>query len=125
MRINMSNVIDRSEFLTSFSITLQYSLNLVGGRYTNHKETKTARGVVTQASGVNVSVADNGKIISGAIRIHTSERLTVGFGIKDNDIVEYNNRQYLVKSLGDYSSYGQGFFDAYCELINNEGCNDE
>ena len=52
MRINMSNVIDRSEFLTSFSLTRQYSLHLGGGRYTNHKETKTARGVVTQASGV-------------------------------------------------------------------------
>lgn len=122
MRLDVSEVLTSPEFLDTFMLTRQTNLHVGGGRFTNHKETQPARGVITQVDGLNVQVTENGKIIHGSIRIHTSERLTVGFSIRDNDIVIYSGRKYIVKSISDYSRYGLGFVEAYCELIKNEEC---
>lgn len=63
-----------------------------------------------------------GQVISGAILIVTTERLTQGQTGRDADIVTYQNRDYRVTFVDPYTAYGAGFVGLivnYCRLMGN------
>lgn len=68
-----------------------------------------------------------GQNISGAILIVTQFRLTQGQPGTDSaprldaDIVTYNGRDYRVTFVDPYTSYGAGFVQAHCELVDFNG----
>jgi hypothetical protein len=57
-----------------------------------------------------------GQSVSGFILVVTTTRLTSGGTGVLGDIVTYQNREYLVKSVDPYTAYGAGFVQAHCEL---------
>ncbi len=62
-----------------------------------------------------------GQVISGAILIVTTERLTQGQTGRDADIVTYQGRDYRVTFVDPYTAYGAGFVQAHCELLPFDG----
>ena len=63
----------------------------------------------------------SGQVISGAILIVTTERLTQGQTGRDADIVTYQGRDYRVTFVDPYTAYGAGFVQAHCELLPFDG----
>ncbi|EHV57956.1 hypothetical protein ECDEC6B_2531 [Escherichia coli DEC6B] len=62
-----------------------------------------------------------GQSIGGAILVVTQFRLTQGKPGLDADVVTYNGRHYRVTFVDPYTSYGAGFVQAHCELMEFNG----
>ncbi|EAZ4271193.1 head-tail adaptor [Salmonella enterica] len=84
-------------------------------------------GVVTVDRSLEARRMEAGQNISGAILIVTQFRLTQGQPGTDStprldaDIVTYNGRDYRVTFVDPYTSYGTGFVQAHCELVDFNG----
>lgn len=84
-------------------------------------------GVVTVDRSLQAQRMAAGQNINGAILIVTTFRLTQGQDAGedsprlDADIVTYNGRDYRVTFVDPYVSYGAGFVQAHCELVDYSG----
>ncbi|MBC8950249.1 head-tail adaptor [Xenorhabdus sp. TS4] len=78
-------------------------------------------GVVTVDRSVEAQIRMSGQTVTGNILIITTERLIAGETGHAGDIVTYQNREYLVKSVDPYTAYGAGFVQAHCELLPFDG----
>ena len=74
-------------------------------------------GVVTVDRSLQAQRMAAGQNIGGAILIVTTFRLTQGQPGLDADTVTYNGREYRVTFVDPYVSYGAGFVQAHCELL--------
>ncbi|PQQ24789.1 head-tail adaptor [Photorhabdus hindustanensis] len=105
--------------------TLKYTRRKVivddDGFATSEKTTKGFAGVVTVDSSLEAQMRIAGQVVSGNILIITTERLISGETDKTGDVVTYQNRDYLVKSVDPYTAYGAGFVQAHCELLPFDG----
>lgn len=94
---------------------------------TNTPQSLPFAGVVTVDRSLEARRMAAGQSIGGAILIVTQFRLTQGqTGNEtsprlDADTVIYNGRQYRVTFVDPYTSYGAGFVQAHCELMNFDG----
>jgi signal peptidase I len=77
--------------------------------------------VVTVDRSVEAQLRMSGQTVTGTILVITTERLIAGETGRIGDIVTYQNREYLVKSVDDYTAYGAGFVQAHCELLPFDG----
>ncbi|EHW95409.1 hypothetical protein AC84_0310 [Escherichia coli 1-392-07_S4_C1] len=82
---------------------------------------KQFAGVVTVDRSLENRRMQAGQVISGAILIVTTERLTQGQTGRDADIVTYQGRDYRVTFVDPYTAYGAGFVQAHCELLPFDG----
>lgn len=86
-------------------------------------------GVVTVDRALEAKRMTAGQNINGAILIVTQFRLTQGQVANgtdpdlDADVVTYNGRKYRVTFVDPYVSYGAGFVQAHCELVDFDGGN--
>lgn len=78
-------------------------------------------GVVTVDRSLEAKRMAAGQVIGGAILIVTTFRLTQGKPGQDADVVLYNGRNYRVTFVDPYTSYGPGFVQAHCELMEFNG----
>lgn len=84
-------------------------------------------GVVTVDRALEAKRMAAGQNINGAILIVTQFRLTQGQVANgtdpelDADVVTYNGRNYRVTFVDPYISYGAGFVQAHCELVDFDG----
>lgn len=84
-------------------------------------------GVVTVDRSLEARRMAAGQNIGGAILIVTQFRLTQGQPATDTsaaldaDTVIYNGREYRVTFVDPYTSYGAGFVQAHCELVDFDG----
>ncbi|HGM9926538.1 MULTISPECIES: head-tail adaptor [Providencia] len=85
------------------------------------EETKPFAGVVTVDSSLEAQIRMAGQVVSGRILIVTITHLIAGETGKTGDIVKYQGRNYLVKSVDPYTAYGRGFVQAHCELLPFDG----
>lgn len=94
---------------------------------TNTSQDIPFSGVVTVDRSLEARRMAAGQNINGAILIVTQFRLTQGQepdadGTRlDADIVTYNGREYRVTFVDPYTSYGAGFVQAHCELVDFDG----
>lgn len=91
------------------------------GIATDTEQKKTFSGVVTVDSALESKRMQSGQVISGAILVITTERLTNGHSGRDADIVTYQGRDYRVTFVDPYTAYGAGFVQAHCELLPLDG----
>lgn len=78
-------------------------------------------GVVTVDSSIEAQIRTSGQLVSGRILVVTTTRLIAGENHYIGDIVTYQGRKYLVKSVDPYTAYGAGFVQAHCELMPFDG----
>ncbi|CAI2023657.1 head-tail adaptor [Serratia marcescens] len=78
-------------------------------------------GVVTVDRSLEARRMIAGQVVTGAILIVTTDRLTAGQTARDADIVTYQNRDYRVTFVDPYTAYGAGFVQAHCELLPFDG----
>ncbi|QHM71280.1 head-tail adaptor [Mixta intestinalis] len=78
-------------------------------------------GVVTVDRSLENRRMQTGQVISGAILVITTERLSSGKAEYDADIVTYQGRDYRVTFVDPYTAYGAGFVQAHCELLPFDG----
>ncbi|HGJ5866440.1 head-tail adaptor, partial [Arsenophonus nasoniae] len=78
-------------------------------------------GVVTVDSSIEAQIRTSGQLVSGRILVVTTTRLIAGETHHIGDIVTYQGRKYLVKSVDPYTAYGAGFVQAHCELMPLDG----
>ena len=94
---------------------------------TNTSQAIPFSGVVTVDRSLEARRMAAGQNISGAILVVTQFRLTQGQPAGadtprlDADIVTYNGRNYRVTFVDPYTSYGAGFVQAHCELVEFDG----
>ncbi|MGK0705312.1 head-tail adaptor [Yokenella regensburgei] len=78
-------------------------------------------GVVTVDRSLEARRMAAGQTINGAILIVTHFRLTQGQPGYDADVVTYQGRDYRVTYIDPYTTYGAGFVQAHCELMDFNG----
>lgn len=119
---DMSDILTDPDFLT-FDIPGTRQIQTIGnnGRATNAAQAFTFDGVVTSDKGDVLERSAIGERIDGAILIVTDYILLDGRTGISADLVTVKGRQYTVKQVNDYSEYGQGFVQAYCEPIPLDG----
>lgn len=83
--------------------------------------TKPFAGVVTVDRSVEAQMRMSGQVVNGCILVVTITPLTAGDKEHLGDVVKYQGRDYLVKSVDPYTAYGRGFVRAHCELIPFDG----
>lgn len=94
---------------------------------TNTVQDISFSGVVTVDRALEAKRMAAGQNINGAILIVTQFRLTQGQVANgtdpelDADVVTYNGRNYRVTFVDPYISYGAGFVQAHCELVDFDG----
>ena len=94
---------------------------------TNTSQDIPFAGVVTVDRSLEAKRMAAGQNINGAILIVTPFRLPQGQAPDadstrlDADIVPYNRRDYRVTFVDPYTSYGAGFVQAHCELVDFDG----
>ncbi|CAK8737755.1 hypothetical protein SODG_007525 [Sodalis praecaptivus] len=91
------------------------------GITTSAEEHSGFSGVVTVDRSLENRRMQAGQVISGAILVVTTERLSSGETGRDADIVTYQNRDYRVTFVDPYTAYGAGFVQAHCELLPFDG----
>lgn len=97
------------------------------GFATNTDQNFPFNGVVTVDRSLEAKRMAAGQNISGAILVVTQFRLTQGQSSSagapalDADVVTYNGCQYRVTFVDPYTSYGAGFVQAHCELVDFNG----
>lgn len=87
----------------------------------NEPTKKIFTGVVTVDRSLEARRMQAGQVVTGAILIVTTERLTQGQTGLDADIVTYQNRDYRVTFVDPYTAFGAGFVQAHCELLPFDG----
>ncbi|HFI6420550.1 head-tail adaptor [Citrobacter portucalensis] len=91
------------------------------GFATNVSQDIPFNGVVTVDRSLEAKRMAAGQSIGGAILVVTQFRLTQGKSGLDADVVLYNGRHYRVTFVDPYTSYGAGFVQAHCELMEFNG----
>lgn len=91
------------------------------GFATNVSQDIPFNGVVTVDRSLEAKRMAAGQSIGGAILVVTRFRLTQGRSGLDADVVLYNGRHYRVTFVDPYTSYGAGFVQAHCELVEFNG----
>lgn len=91
------------------------------GFATNVSQDIPFNGVVTVDRSLEAKRMAAGQFIGGAILVVTQFRLTQGKSGLDADVVLYNGRHYRVTFVDPYTSYGAGFVQAHCELMEFNG----
>ena len=110
--LDVSDILDDPDFAGAF--TLYPATQAVGanGRAVNTQGNPiVCAGVVTQGTGDVLGRTPEGDIIHGSITIHTRRHLSIG------DVIGYGGRRHTVSLVNDWSTYGQGYFMAACELL--------
>lgn len=74
-------------------------------------------GVVTSERGDELTRGAEAERIGGTILVITRFRLRAAGAGNAADIVQWNDRQFTVVRVNDYSSYGAGFREVTCELV--------
>jgi len=75
-------------------------------------------GVVVQNSGDRLKRLEDGTRHEDSISIYTMTDLISGEQGKAADIITWQNREYTVATVMDWSTYGRGFKHAICDLRN-------
>lgn len=78
-------------------------------------------GVVTSDSGDVLVRLATGSRVKGSILVVTKFRLLEGAPGIDADVVTWDGSRYTVTTVNNYSRYGAGFVEAYCDLIPIQG----
>lgn len=78
--------------------------------------TTTLVAVVTQGGGDVLDRTGDAEKIKGSITVHTTGDLTAGDGTTDADEIVWSGRRYIVDSVSDWSTYGNGYIAASCTL---------
>lgn len=106
---------------TSLRVTRRFQQTDADGITTSVEETSGFSGVVTVDRSLENRRMQAGQVISGAILVVTTERMSNGETGRDADIVTYQNRDYRVTFVDPYTAYGAGFVQAHCELLPFDG----
>lgn len=115
--LDVSDVLLSPEFLDT-SLVVKRSEQAVDsdGFALNTVKQTPFGGVVTVDRSLEARRMQAGQVISGAILVITTFRLTNGNTGIDADIVIYRGRDYRVTFVDQYTAYGAGFVQAHCEL---------
>lgn len=81
----------------------------------------TFTGVVTAFRGDLTDMRPDGAYVAGSILIYTPFRLRMAGADISHDIVTSKGKRYIVKDIGDYSTFGNGFVWAVCEPVSFSG----
>jgi hypothetical protein len=110
--LDVSDILDDPDFVGSFTLYPAAQTVGVNGRAVNVQGVSvTCAGVITQGTGDVLGRTPEGDIIHGSITIHTRQILSIG------DVIGYGGRRHTVSVVNDWSTYGQGYFMAACELL--------
>lgn len=126
--LDMSDVLLDPDFV-DFSLVCHRQIQTVDADNfpVNTSQDLPFSGVVTVDRSLEARRMAAGQNINGAILIVTQFRLTQGQAETaesprlDADIVTYNGRDYRVTFVDPYTSYGAGFVQAHCELVDFDG----
>lgn len=126
--LDMSDVLMDPDFLdTSLICHRQVQTRDADNFAINTPQDTPFAGVVTVDRSLEARRMAAGQNINGAILIVTQFRLTQGQPATDvrdaldADIVTYSGREYRVTFVDPYTSYGAGFVQAHCELVDFDG----
>lgn len=116
--LDVTNVLFNPAFLDS-TLTVTRSTQTVGsnGLAVNTQTVTPFSGVVTAGRGSSLRREGEGSRIEGDIKISTTFALQDGRAGGDADVVAWTGRQYTVKDVKDYTTYGAGFVTAICVLV--------
>lgn len=106
------------EFLDT-SLTCVRTTNVVGTNGLTAGTTSSFKfsGVITTNAGIDLDRTDSGSRLTGSIAIVTRTLLTAGNPQYGADVITWLGRQYTVRHVDDYSTYGRGFYQVLADLL--------
>jgi galactose-6-phosphate isomerase len=116
--LDVSDVLLDPDFATTISIVTTTGSVTVGGiSQDTTEQIDGITAVVTQGSGQQLILLDDGSRISDSITVHCLTPLRAATADTKADIVIWNSNSYLVKMSYDWSTFGRGFWMANCEYV--------
>lgn len=82
---------------------------------------ETISAVVTPLTTRELMRLPEGEMLKGGITVFSHYPLQSGDGNKSADTIVWNGVSYVVYSTDDYSTYGEGFNVAVCQLLSVRG----
>ncbi|HAI51413.1 head-tail adaptor [Atlantibacter hermannii] len=120
--LDVTDVLLSPEFLDTSLVVKRSEQTVDNDGFPKNTVTQTPfGGVVTVDRSLEARRMQAGQVITGAILIVTTYRLTSGNTGIDADIVTYRGRDYRVTFVDPYTAYGAGFVQAHCELLPFDG----
>lgn len=124
--LDVTDVLLSPEFLDTSLVVKRSEQTVDNDGFAQNTVTQTPfGGVVTVDRSLEAKRMQAGQVISGAILIVTTYRLTSGNTGIDADTVTYRGRDYRVTFVDPYTAYGAGFVQAHCELQPFDGGHSE
>jgi hypothetical protein len=122
--LDVSDVLLDPDFFDTLVCTRNVQTVGDDGMATNTSTDTPFIGVVTSDSGDILTRMETGSRVKGSILVCTKFRLVESAPGIDADIVTWDGSRYTVTTVNNYSRYGAGFVEAYCDLIPVQGAGD-
>lgn len=119
--LDVSDVLLDPDFFDTLVCTRNVQTVGDDGMATNTSTDTPFIGVVTSDSGDILTRMETGSRVKGSILVCTKFRLVESAPGVDADIVTWDGSRYTVTTVNNYSRYGAGFVEAYCDLIPVQG----
>lgn len=120
-RIDVSEVINDPDF-TEPAVHIVRAETVDANGYTQLVETHYSILVIPTSGDGDVSVKrPEGRSVFSTVRFYTAADLKPGEAGRAPDVVEWRGNQYEVLSRSDWSTWGQGFTSASCQLLAPSG----
>lgn len=119
--LDVSEVISEPLF-TEQAMLVQRAVVIGPGGIASHVETRTPILVIpTSGDGDQTRRSRDASSVYSTVRFYTKAQLSPGETGSDADRIHWRGRLYQVISRSDWSTWGQGFTSASCELVPPDG----
>jgi len=115
--LDMSDVLEDIDLNDVFYRIVREQIIDEHGEAENSEKKVRCFGIITSASGDKIVRKPDGSFVTGTITIHTKTKLKDGKDGFDADVVTWQNTNYNVILVNNYSHVGRGFVCATCEIV--------
>ena len=116
--VDVSEVLTDPDLMDRLSVLRGTQTVNQAGIATTVRQRISFAGVVTSDLGRILDRIAEGERVHGTITVHTRFRLTDGKSPQSvADVVQWQQREWTVTHVQDYSNFGRGFIAATCDLF--------
>lgn len=117
MTLNLDRLMKNPKYMVPLlRKRVQVTIGNDGVASANVVETNFLGSVMPEGRGADFT--GQGQRVSGSVSVITSTELYSGDNQNNGaDMIVYKGKDYLVKNAKDYSAWGNGFYQASCEVV--------
>jgi hypothetical protein len=113
--IDVSELLSDPDFVQDFTV-IRYTRSMVNGRVVDTSGSFPAVGSIQPSSGATLRLLPEAERLGSFITVVTQTKLQPLTTTNAPDVVQWHGNNFRVRTVNDWSDYGQGFYSAVCEM---------